>query len=146
MPASVAHCAAVLGGLLVRMGRRCLPAAGILLAAIAPGEAAVRFCKEPVAGETIQDASEKAARKRALETWTAKAKVLLPNAIWRLAAERSITCTRIKPGLHECSARGRPCTIRQVPSPGGVPLKRPPPHPPQLPPQVPVLPPGGRAA
>jgi hypothetical protein len=87
--------------------------------------AAVGVCKPSHAGEVAEDKSELQAKKRALESWVARASQYgKPYALWGIAANRRLECTRTDSGLFRCTAVGHPCTIRQVPPANFIPLKR----------------------
>lgn len=82
----------------------------------APAAAAVRLCKAPVSSGLVTGASEREARKAALDAWRAKALVDgEPYASWRIAADKLLACEPRKSGGYECLARATPCTIEQAP-------------------------------
>jgi hypothetical protein len=85
--------------------------------------AAVRLCETEVAGEaTKQD--EVQSRTEALENWRSAVEQRFGAGYvrWELAAPHVLSCAREPGGMH-CVARGRPCTVRQVPQPDWVPLR-----------------------
>lgn len=83
----------------------------------APAEAAVRICKAPVSSGPVVGATEQEARKKALDSWKAKAlQHGEPYVSWRLATGKLFTCLPRTEGGFECLARGAPCTIEQAPA------------------------------
>jgi hypothetical protein len=106
---------------MIRAGRG-LMAIGALVALFGAtsAEAAMRVCGAFVAGDLATDANEKDAKRRALQSWTEKARALVAHASWHVAAEKALTCGRGPDQSFRCLARGFPCTIRQAP-PEGLP-------------------------
>ncbi len=87
-----------------------------VVAASAPGDAAVRICEATVSSGPVIGATEQEARKKALDAWRFKAlQHGEPYASWRLATGKLFTCLPRKEGGFECLARGAPCTIEQAP-------------------------------
>ena len=89
------------------------------LVAALPATAAVRSCKQPVAGAITQASTEPEAKRLALESWTAKVAVFGPGYTrWQLAVSRALVC---RPGgppssrTFACIATAAPCTIQQAP-------------------------------
>ena len=83
----------------------------------APALAAVRSCKPPVASNLSTAPTEPLARKAALESWIAKAKVHGDRyAGWRIAAQKTLKCVKGTAGGFDCIAYGAPCTIEQAPN------------------------------
>lgn len=95
---------------------RVLAAALIVLAGTNPGFAAVRLCEAAISVGPVPAASEREARKAALDAWKAKALEYGEGyASWRLAAGKLLKCLP-RPGRgFECVARASPCTIEQAP-------------------------------
>ena len=108
---------------------RLIALATIAAACMLPIEAraAMAVCEKPHAGDAVEDKSELAAKKRALESWVAGVSRLGEQyARWGIAWNRQLDCVRKDSGLFRCKAVGHPCTIRQVPmAPGELtPLRR----------------------
>lgn len=96
--------------------------AGVLLAlalaAFGPSaaEAAVRVCKAPVASGLAREPSEPAAKKRAIQDWTVRAKAAgAASPAWQTAANKLLKCAPGEGGAFECVAYAAPCTVQQVP-------------------------------
>jgi hypothetical protein len=102
-----------------------------LLAGSAGGAlAATRVCAPRLDGVWHSAATERAARTGALASWVAQAGRLGPAfASWRLANNKSITCSAPAGGQVRCQARGSPCIMSQVPLRPGAPLPFRPPAP-----------------
>ncbi len=99
--------------------------AGVLCLAIAPATAAVNECLDELTGEHAEAKTEVEAKRLALQDWLAKAKAIGPGYTrWQLAHNRRIDCRRPAPGAFRCQAIALPCMIKQVPSPGTIPLPR----------------------
>ncbi len=99
----------------------------ISAACVVPIEAraAVAVCAPLLAGEIAEDRSELEAKKRALDSWVSKAtRHGEQYARWGIAWNRQLDCTRADSSLFRCKAVGHPCTIRQVPQPDAIRLKR----------------------
>jgi hypothetical protein len=78
--------------------------------------AAVRVCKAPVASGLAREPSEPAAKKRAIEDWTRRAKAAgASNPAWRTAANKLLKCSPNGTTAFECVAYGAPCAIQQNP-------------------------------
>jgi hypothetical protein len=93
----------------------CLALALVPLAAM-EAIAAVRVCKAPVASGLAREPSEPAAKKRAIEDWTRRAKASgMSNPAWRTAANKMLKCAPIGTATFECVAYGAPCTVQQNP-------------------------------
>ena len=76
----------------------------------------MRVCKAPVAGGLAREPSEPAAKKRAIEDWTRRAKAAgVTSPVWRTAANKVLKCAPIGTATFECVAYGAPCTVQQVP-------------------------------
>lgn len=91
---------------------------GVALVPLGPTAAwaAVRICKAPVASGLAREPSEPAAKKRAIEDWTRRAKVAgASNPAWRTAANKLLKCAPNGTTAFECVAYGAPCTIQQNP-------------------------------
>lgn len=75
--------------------------------------AAVRVCKPHVTSALTKDRSQKNAKRRAIQDWTAKAKAAgLKHPSWRIANNKVLKCVS-RAGFFECIAHGAPCTIKQ---------------------------------
>jgi hypothetical protein len=91
---------------------------GVALLPLGPTAAwaAVRVCKAPVASGLAREPSEPAAKKRAIEDWTRRAKAAgVTSPAWRTAANKVLKCAPIGTATFECVAYGAPCTVQQVP-------------------------------
>lgn len=78
-------------------------------------DAAVRICESQIL-VTGNGATEKEARKQALDLWKAAAAKLGEGYTgWRLAADKVLACKKAEGGGFSCVARGAPCTIDQAP-------------------------------
>jgi len=88
----------------------------VILAGTNPGFGAVRLCEATISVGPVTAASEREARKAALDAWKTKAlEHGEPYASWRLAAGKLLKCLP-RPGRgFECVARASPCTIEQAP-------------------------------
>jgi hypothetical protein len=78
-----------------------------------PAQSAVRDCADLVensgGGKT-----EKEAKTNALDGWMTKVETLgMEQVRWQMAADRSLQC-QATGGSYYCSARARPCLIKQV--------------------------------
>ncbi len=103
-----------------------VPIATVALAlGAAPSSAAMKLCRAFVTSDLVGGPTEKVAKKRALESWTAKARAMEENASWHVAAQKTLTCAQAADKSFQCLARGYPCTIRQAPPRGVPPLKTP---------------------
>jgi hypothetical protein len=94
-------------------------------AVVAAGEstAAVRTCQPAVSSVLSSAATEPLAKKGALDSWVAKAKVYgVGYTSWRLAVNKTLKCVKASSGKFDCIALGTPCTIQQAP---GKPKKAP---------------------
>ena len=80
----------------------------------------MRRCLAPVRSEISQAATEAAAKRMALESWTAKTAAFGAGFTrWQLAVQRILVCKPLTaPGTRgfACVASGTPCTIQQNPS------------------------------
>ena len=98
------------------MAQRTIIHALILLASgvlIGPVQSAVRDCADFVenagGGQT-----ENEAKTNALNGWMKKVEAVgMEQARWQMAADRSLQC-RATGGTYSCSARARPCVVKQV--------------------------------
>jgi hypothetical protein len=87
--------------------------------------AAMALCERLHVGEVVEDKSEEVAKRRALESWVSRAaKYGEPYTRWGIAWNRRLDCARTDTGLFRCTASGRPCSIRQVPAPDAIRLRR----------------------
>lgn len=87
----------------------------VMAATDTTAEAAVRVCKDAIA-TSASGGSETVAKKSALDQWKAGAAMIGPGyTSWRLAVEKILSCRRTA-GETVCNLRGRPCTLRQVPT------------------------------
>lgn len=80
---------------------------------VGPAQSAVRDCADFVessgGGQT-----EKEAKTNALGDWMRKAETLgMTQVRWQMAADRSLQC-QTAGGTYVCSARARPCAVKQV--------------------------------
>jgi hypothetical protein len=79
-------------------------------------DAAVRQCSARLTSIPAVGQTEQAARKGALDDWTAKAKAAgFSHALWRSAADKRLICQKQQNLGFECLATGRACTIVQAP-------------------------------
>jgi hypothetical protein len=102
------------------MAQRCINLAMLLaLPALVPAAsafAAVRVCQDRILA-AASAASEKEAKKAALDKWKEAAKARGEEfASWRLAAGRVLSCSPAPGGGFSCLAQGAPCTIEQAPN------------------------------
>ena len=95
-----------------------------LIAGIADARAAVRVCKPVVVSQIATAATEKEARKAALDGWKAGA---LQNGAgydsWRIAVNKRLRCARVGQS-YQCLAAASPCLIEQVAPPPPAPPAR----------------------
>ena len=79
-------------------------------------DAAVRVCKAPVASGLAREPSEPAAKKRAIQDWTRRAKAAgASNPAWRTANNKLLKCAPNGSATFECVAYGVPCAVQQNP-------------------------------
>lgn len=100
------------------MVRHELPLIGAVLvvASVGAADAAVRVCRPPVSSGIATDAVERAARAKAIASWTVKARLAgTPNPTWRIAAKKFLRCAKVGSGQFDCIALAQPCTIAQSP-------------------------------
>ena len=84
---------------------------------VTPATAAVRRCEANITHVGTSKASELDARRNALTAWSSAANVLgTPYALWRLASDPSIVCTRGAASEHLCTASAKPCALIQNPN------------------------------
>ena len=88
--------------------------------------AAVRSCKAGVTGAITQAPDEATGKRKALESWTAKAAQFGPGyTSWRIAYRKVLGCKKaVSGGGVECIAYAAPCTIAQTPVPPDTPKSR----------------------
>ena len=92
-------------------------------------EAAVRVCKPHVTSKLVSAATEREAKRGAIQDWTEKAKASgLVQPSWRIAGFKVLKCVPIA-GRFECVAHAAPCTIKQKAPPERKDRKRIPSHP-----------------
>jgi post-segregation antitoxin (ccd killing protein) len=99
-------------------------AVAVLCFAPSPVHAAVRQCGDNVSSEVATAATERDAKKKAIDQWREKAAKLGAGFdSWRLAYKKSLECSANGANF-DCVAVGRPCIIKQAPKsppklPGG---------------------------
>lgn len=101
------------------MARSLTIATGLLFAAAFGSEAraAVRVCKPVVVSEIMTRASERDAKKAALDGWKAGALQHGPGYdSWRIAINKRLRCARVGTS-YQCLAAASPCLIEQVAPP-----------------------------
>jgi len=96
--------------------------AGLMLLVVPAGDAAaaVRVCKAPVSSALASEPTEQASRRRAIVSWTERARASgVANASWSIAANKLLRCARVG-AKFDCLALAAPCAVSQSPpSPGG---------------------------
>ena len=80
---------------------------------IGPMQSAVRDCADFV-DNSGGGRTENEAKANALAGWMKKVEELgMERVRWQMAADRSLQC-QVADGSHYCTARARPCMIKQV--------------------------------
>jgi hypothetical protein len=98
-----------------------LAAAAAIAVPLAWGEtavAAVRSCKPGLTSEIARAETEQLGKRKALQSWTAKAAKAGPAYTnWRIADKKVLGCTKAAAPAQgfECIAYAAPCTIQQNP-------------------------------
>jgi hypothetical protein len=101
--------------LVTRGGMTALVAVAFMTLAPLSSPAAVRVCKAPVASGLAREPSEPAAKQRAIQDWTVRAKAAgVANPAWRTADKKLLKCAPSAAGAFECVAYAAPCTVQQV--------------------------------
>ena len=100
--------------------RSILPAVTLIVTLMMtlPSTAAVRACTPAVAGDIVQSENELLGKRKAVESWIAKAARAGPGYTrWQLATQRSLVCRPMPAPAKSfaCIASAAPCTIQQAP-------------------------------
>ncbi len=87
-----------------------------VLAILTPATAAVRRCGDFIATAGEDRVSENAAKQKAMTLWVEAAGQHGPAfTAWRLAIDKSLSCSKLADGMYRCQVLARPCGVTQVP-------------------------------
>jgi hypothetical protein len=89
----------------------------LLGASTSPSDAAVRLCRGTISSGPVIAATEREAKRQALDIWKGEAaKLGVSFSAWGRAADKILACKPAVGGKFVCLARAAPCTIEQAPN------------------------------